>query len=118
MHTNNDKRPILVFGATGRQGGSVAKALLKARWPVRALVIDPTEPAAIALRDAGVELAHGSFEEPDVIRTAMKGSHGVFSVLPATLSAEDEVRYGTAIADIAAESGIKHFIYSSGASAG
>ena len=49
----NDKHPVLVFGATGRQGGSVAKALLKAGWPVRALVRDPVGPASIALRDAG-----------------------------------------------------------------
>jgi uncharacterized protein YbjT (DUF2867 family) len=110
--------PILVFGATGRQGGSVAKALIKVRWPVRALVLDPSEPASIALRDAGAELVQGSFEDTDVIATAMKDVHGVFSVLPANLSAEDEVRYGTSIADLAAQSRIDHFIYSSGASVG
>lgn len=114
----DDRIPILVFGATGRQGGSVAKALLKARWPVRALVLDPSEPASLALQDAGAELVHGSFEDTDVIAAAMKDVHGVFSVLPANLSAEDEVRYGTSIADLAAKSGIDHFIYSSGASAG
>lgn len=114
----NDRLPILVFGATGRQGGSVAKALLKARWPVRALVLDPSEPASAALQDAGADLVHGSFEDTDVIAAAMKDVHGVFSVLPANLSAEDEVRYGTSIADLAAKSGISHFIYSSGASAG
>jgi len=114
----DDRLPILVFGATGRQGGSVAKALLKARWPVRALVLDPSEPASLALQDAGAELVHGSFEDTNVIAAAMKDVHGVFSVLPADLSAEDEVRYGTSIADLAAKSGIDHFIYSSGASAG
>ena len=35
---SNSTQPILVFGATGQQGGSVAQALLKAGWPVRALV--------------------------------------------------------------------------------
>lgn len=114
----NDRLPILVFGATGRQGGSVAKALLKARWPVRALVLDPSRSASLALQDAGAELVHGSFEETDVIATAMKDIHGVFSVLPANLSADDEVRYGTSIADLAAKGPIDHFIYSSGASVG
>jgi len=87
----NSKHPILVFGATGRQGGSVAKALLKAGWPVRALVLDSTKAASLQLRNAGVELVQGSFEETNIIRTAMKDAYGVFSVLPANLAAEDEV---------------------------
>ncbi|WP_454703086.1 NmrA/HSCARG family protein [Agrobacterium burrii] len=114
----NDRRPILVFGATGRQGGSVAKALLKAHWPVRVLVLDPSDLASVALRDAGAELVHGSFADTDVIASAMRDVHGVFSVLPANLSAEEEVHYGTSIADLAAQSRIEHFIYSSGASVG
>ncbi|RWR27411.1 NmrA/HSCARG family protein [Sinirhodobacter populi] len=114
----DDKRPILVFGATGRQGGSVARALVRAGWPVRALVLDATGTASLKLRDAGVELVQGSFEDRDIIRSAMKGAYGVFSVLPGNLTAEDEVRHGIAIADIAAETGIEHFLYSSGASAG
>ncbi|SNB84997.1 MULTISPECIES: NmrA/HSCARG family protein [unclassified Agrobacterium] len=114
----NSKHPILVFGATGRQGGSVAKALLKVGWPVRALVLDSTKTASLQLRNAGVELVQGSFEDTKVIRTAMKDAYGVFSVLPANLAAEDEVRHGISIADIAAETGIDHFVYSSGASVG
>lgn len=114
----NSKHPILVFGATGRQGGSVAKALLKVGWPVRALVLDSTKTASLQLRNAGVELVQGSFEDTKVIRTAMKDAYGVFSVLPANLAAEDEVRHGISIANIAAETGINHFVYSSGASAG
>jgi len=115
---SDDKRSILVFGATGRQGGSTAKALLKAGWPLRALVLDATGAASLKLRNAGVELVHGSFEDWDVIRSAMKDAYGVFSVLPANLTVEEEVRHGVAIADIAAEAGIEHFIYSSGASSG
>lgn len=114
----NSKHPILVFGATGRQGGSVARALLKAGWPVRALVPDSSKAASLQLRNAGIELVQGSFEETNVIRTAMKDAYGVFSVLPASLAAEDEVRHGISIADIAAETGINHFVYSSGASVG
>lgn len=112
------KRPILIFGATGRQGGSVAKALLKAGWPVRALVLNAAGAAPLALRNAGVELVQGSFEDTDVIRVAMKDTYGVFSVLPANLAAEDEVRYGISIADLAAEIGVDHLVYSSGASVG
>lgn len=115
---NELHHPILVFGATGQQGGSVAKALLKAHWPVRAFVQDPLAHASIALRVAGAELVQGSLEDANTIASAMKDVHGVFSVMPANLSAEDEVRYGTCIADLAAKNGVDHFIYSSGASAG
>lgn len=115
---NDDKRPILVFGATGRQGGSTATALLKAGWPVRAFVLDAAARVSLTLQNAGAELFQGSFEDRDAIRAAMKGAHGVFSVLPGDLTADDEVRHGVAIADIAAETGIEHFVYSSGASAG
>lgn len=114
----NGKQPIFVFGATGRQGGSVAKALLKVGWPVRALVLNSTDAASLELGIAGVELVQGAFEDTDVIRTAMKDTYGVFSVLPANLAAEDEVRYGISIADLAAEIGVEHLVYSSGASVG
>lgn len=98
--------------------GASAKTLLKAGWPVRALVLDAAGPASLTLQNAGAELFQGSFEDRDVIRAAMKEAYGVFSVLPGNLTAEDEERHGFAIADIAAESGIEHFVYSSGASAG
>ena len=114
----NGKQPIFVFGATGRQGGSVAKALLKVGWPVRALVLNSTDAASLELGIAGVDIVQGAFEDTDVIRAAMKDTYGVFSVLPANLAAEDEVRYGISIADLAAEIGVDHLVYSSGASVG
>ncbi|MBB4348469.1 MULTISPECIES: NmrA/HSCARG family protein [Rhizobiaceae] len=113
-----DKRPILVFGATGRQGGAVAEALLKARWPVRAIVRDIAAPKSVALRQAGAELVEGSFADLDTFRAGMDSAHGVFSVLPANLSETEEVRIGCGIADLAAESGVAHLVYSSGASSG
>ena len=115
---SSDRRLILVFGATGRQGGSVAKALLKAGWPVRSVVLNTASPASLQLRKAGVELVQGSFEDMDAIRVSMKEAYGVFSVLPGNLAAEDEIRYGISIATIAAETGVDHFVYSSGASVG
>ncbi|WP_181006910.1 NmrA family NAD(P)-binding protein, partial [Streptomyces sp. SM9] len=38
--------PVLVTGATGTQGGAVARALADAGVPVRALVRDPGAPRA------------------------------------------------------------------------
>ncbi|MBB4003677.1 NmrA/HSCARG family protein [Aurantimonas endophytica] len=115
-------QPVLVFGATGQQGGSVADALLKAEWPVRAFVRNPAGDRSIALRDAGAELIQGSFDDSEAIRSAMQGVRGVFSVQPSspggTVTDEEEVRYGIAIADMAAESGVRHLVYSSGSAVG
>lgn len=116
------KKTVLVFGATGQQGGSVAAALLKAGWSVRALVRDPASGKAAALRAAGAELVQGDFSDAASMRLAMQGIHGVFSVQPSspggTLSDEDEVRFGITIADLALESGVAHLVYSSGGAVG
>ncbi len=119
---SDSKRPILVFGATGQQGGSVAAALLAAGWPVRAFVRDAASSKSMALRDAGIELVQGTFDDAALIRSAMKDAHGVFSVQPSSpggeVSDEDEVRYGIGIADLAVESGVRHLVYTSGAAVG
>lgn len=58
----SENRSILVvFGATGVQGGSVAKAILNdpitsQRFRVRAVTRDPSKPAAVALANLGAHL--------------------------------------------------------------
>lgn len=115
---NRNSEVMLVFGATGRQGGAVLDALLRGGRSVRAFVRDPSAPGAVALDGAGAELVQGSLADPATIRGAMSGVHGVFSVLPSNLPEDEEVRYGTDIAAAAAESGVAHLVYSSGASVG
>jgi uncharacterized protein YbjT (DUF2867 family) len=116
------KKPILVFGATGQQGGSVTTALLKTGWSVRAIVRDTASAKSVALRDAGVELVQGTLADTTTIQRAMESTHGVFSVQPSSpggeLSDEDEVRYGISIADLANDTGVEHLIYSSGGAVG
>ena len=116
---SHSNQPIVVFGATGQQGGSVARALLNAGWPVIAVVRDPASMTSIALNDAGATLVQGSYADTDAIRTAMRGAYGVFSVQQSSpsgeVSDEEEERAGIAIADLAVESGIVHLVYSSGA---
>lgn len=116
----NITQTILVFGATGQQGGSVATALLNTDWRVRAFVRDLHSEKALALQSAGAELVKGDLDDPVSIRNAMQGVYGVFSVQPSSgqgamygVSDEDEVRYGLQIADLAVESGVRHLLYSS-----
>jgi uncharacterized protein YbjT (DUF2867 family) len=72
--------PILVTGATGAQGGAVARALSVNGMRVRALVRDVSSPGAQALTDAGVELAQGSFDDAASLVAAADGAAGIFSV--------------------------------------
>lgn len=50
---------ILVAGSTGQQGGATAAALLAKGWRVRALIRNPSSPAAGELERSGAELASG-----------------------------------------------------------
>ena len=118
----NNAQTVLVFGATGQQGGSVARALLHRGWRVRALVRDPFSAGAAALAARGAELVVGTFEDRAAMRSAMAGVDGVFSVQPSspggTVTDEQEVRYGITIADLAVECAVKHLVYSSGSATG
>ena len=106
-------RTILVTGATGRQGGSVARHLLADGWRVRALVRDAEKPAALALARQGVQLVRGDLEDRASIEAAFEGARGVFSVQSWAHGTDAEIRQGIALAEAAADVGIEHFVYSS-----
>ncbi len=113
-----DKKTILVTGATGQQGGAVARNLFGSRFQVRALTRDPEKPAAQELRDKGAEIVEGSFDDPASLEKAVEGVYGVFSVQNFwEVGYDREVEQGIRLADTAAESGVEHFVYSSVGSA-
>lgn len=118
-------RSVLVFGATGQQGGSVASALLSKGWSVRALVRDPAAEKARALTRLGATVLAGDLADPASITAAMHGAYGIFSVQPSSgqgaaygITDEQEILYGKAVADIALAADVRHFVYSSAAAAG
>ena len=76
----HSEQTILVFGATGQQGGAVASHLLKDGWKVRALVRNLGSDQAQALGQRGIELVQGDLNQPSSLQEAMKGVYGVFSV--------------------------------------
>ncbi|MFL5909557.1 MAG: NmrA/HSCARG family protein [Gaiellaceae bacterium] len=106
---------ILVLGGTGRQGGAVARELLRRGRIVHALVRNPQTPAALALADAGAVLVRGDLNDEASLRAAMRGMHGVFSVqtfvTPGGVTTEE--RQGKAVGDAAAQAGVAHLVYSS-----
>lgn len=107
---------ILVTGATGQQGGAVARHLLKNGWKVRALVRDPRKDAAQALVKGGAELAQGDLYDRASVERALLGVYGVFSVqnywLP-DVGYAGEVKQGNLLADAAHAANVRHFVYSS-----
>lgn len=106
---------ILVLGGTGRQGGAVARELLRRGRIVHALVRDPDKPAARELAAGGAVLVRGDMDDEASLRAAMKGIHGVFSVqtfvTPGGVVTEE--RQGKAVGDAAAHADVAHLVYSS-----
>jgi len=111
---------IAVTGATGQQGGVVARRLLAEGWKVRALTRDVNKPAALELESLGAEIVAGDLDNRAELDAAFKGVHGVFSVqnfwLP-NVGFEGEIKQGKAAADAAKGAGVQHLVYSSVGSA-
>ncbi|SHF92994.1 NmrA/HSCARG family protein [Streptoalloteichus hindustanus] len=117
----SNKKSVLVTGATGGQGGAVARRLLDRGWAVRALVRDLNKQEAKDLQALGAELVAGDLDDAESLRAAARGVHGVFGVLPNYLAdprPEVEVRQGKNVADAARAAGVAHLVYSSVGSAG
>ncbi len=105
---------ILVTGATGKQGGTTARELLRRRWRVRALVRNPQKPAAQALARSGAEIVQGNLDDRASVERALRGAAGVYSVQNFwETGAEREIGQGKTLADAAMAAGVEHFVYSS-----
>jgi uncharacterized protein YbjT (DUF2867 family) len=105
---------IVVTGATGRQGGAVARHLLADGWRVRGMTRSPDSPAARQLATLGAEVVRADMAAPDAMRKACAGAHGVFSVQNPMISGEKgEFVQGRNVADAAADVGVSHLVYGS-----
>jgi uncharacterized protein YbjT (DUF2867 family) len=113
-----DARSILVSGATGQQGGAVAKNLLDRGFAVRALTRSPEKPEANELAGLGAEVVSGDLDDRSSIEGVLEGVQGIFSVQNFWEAGyEGEVRQGVQLADAAKAAGIEHYVYSSVGSA-
>ncbi|MGE3978050.1 MAG: NmrA/HSCARG family protein [Nitrospira sp.] len=108
--------PILVIGATGRQGGAVAKALIAKDQKIRVMTRHPEKAAALA--KAGAEVVQGDLTNQDALQLALRGVNGVFAMsTPFEAGMDAEVRQGIVLADAAKQAGVTHYVYSSVGSA-
>jgi uncharacterized protein YbjT (DUF2867 family) len=110
---------VLVTGATGKQGGALARLLLKRGHRVLGFVRSPESPAAKDLEQRGAELVLGDFDEPDSLERAMRGVDAVFAMATPFQGGglEGEVRHGRHLIDTAKLAHVHHFLYSSVAGA-
>ena len=114
---NSDKL-ILVSGATGRQGGAVARELLSRGYRVRGLTRNPDSERAQLLAGLGIEMVKGDFNDIDSLNQAAQGVYGVFSVQNFWEHGKQaEIRQGSNLADAAKQAGVSHFLYTSVANA-
>lgn len=106
-------KPILVIGATGAQGGSVARNLLaRGKYAVRALTRKPESEAAQELRALGAEIVKGDLDDVASLRAALEGVYGVFGVTNFWEHYAHEDVQGRNLVNAVAEAKVGHFIFS------
>jgi len=113
-----NQRNILVTGATGQQGGSLARLLLQKKHKVHALTRNTQSTAAQDLRNRGAKILKGDLDDSDSLKRAVKDVQSIFLMgTPFEDGTEGEIRRGKLMADIAKENNIDNIVYSSVANA-
>src|SRR5688500_17425732 len=109
------ERVVLVTGATGHQGGAVARHLLDDKtFRVRALTRNPNKAEARAVADRGAEVVAGDLDQLASLKPALDGVYAVFSVQNFWETGfQREIDQGVRLADAAQAAGVQHFVYSS-----
>ena len=114
----NNGNNILVTGATGQQGGAVARELLANGYKVKALTRKPESEKARELAKLGAEIVKGDLDDPVSLENAMKDTWGVFAIQNTWEGGvEKEEEQGKRTAEIAKKTGVKHLVYTSVGSA-
>ncbi len=113
----SNKQVITVFGATGAQGGGLARSILADRdgpFAVRAVTRDTSSPAAQALAAAGAEVVAADLGDAAAVARALDGAYGAFFVtfFWAHFSPERELAEARTMAGAARQAGIRHAIWS------
>jgi hypothetical protein len=75
------KKLIVILGATGNQGGSVAETFLReSGWRVRAISRNPLGSKAQALAACGAEVVKADLDNPSSLLSAFEDAHVIFAV--------------------------------------
>jgi uncharacterized protein YbjT (DUF2867 family) len=109
---------VLVTGATGKQGGAVARALLARGHQVRAATRDPESGDAQVLARGGARLVEADFRKPGSLIAAMQGTEAVFAMTTFFEEGVDaEIAQGKALVEAAVAASVPYVVYTSVAGA-
>lgn len=111
------EKSIVVFGATGSQGGGLAQAILSdnnSEFSVRAVTRDPTSDKAKALADSGAEVVAADINNYQDIKQSLEGAYGAYFVtfFWEHFSPEKEIQQAQDLAKAAKEQKLEHVIWS------
>ncbi len=113
----SDKKIIAVMGATGAQGGGLARAILgdpSSEFAVRAVTRDAGSDKAKELAKLGAEVVEASVDDVDSLKKAFAGAYGAYCVtfFWEHFSPEKETAHIRAMATAAKEAGLEHVVWS------
>ena len=111
------KKIITIFGATGAQGGGLARAILQDKnspFAVRAVTRDKNSDKAKELAQLGAELVVADIDDQQSIENALKGAYGAYFVtfFWAHFSVEKEKAEAAMFVEAAKQADLKHVIWS------
>ncbi len=111
------KKVIAVFGATGAQGGGLARAIAadtSGSFSARAITRNPESDKAKALAALGIEVVSADTDQESTLDAALAGAHAAFCVTNfwEHFSAEREGKQATAMARATKRAGLAHVIWS------
>ncbi len=112
-----EKKVIAVIGATGSQGGGLARAILaddSGEFACRAVTRDPSKAAAQSLAAAGADVVQADLDDVESLKKAFDGAYGVYCVTNfwEHFSGEKEKAQAQNLAAAAKAAGVKHVIWS------
>lgn len=106
------RKTILVTGATGRQGGAVARRLLEKGQRVRVMTRSPEK--ARGLKRMGAEVVRADFDDYRTLEKAVKGARGAFIMsTPYEKGPGTEVEQGRAMVYACLDEGVQYVVHSS-----
>jgi Predicted nucleoside-diphosphate-sugar epimerases len=113
----SDKKVIAVLGATGAQGGGLARSILSdpnGGFVARALTRNVNSPKALELARLGAEVVAVDVDDPVSLKAAFAGAYGAYCVtfFWEHFSVDREMAQAKSMADAAHAEGLKHVIWS------
>ncbi|MGW8267038.1 MAG: NmrA/HSCARG family protein [Longimicrobiales bacterium] len=113
----SEKKVIAVVGATGAQGGGLARAILEdeeSPFSVRAITRNPSSDQARALANMGAELVQADLDDQASLERAFSGAYGAFCVTNfwEHFSPAKEKAQARNMAEAAKIAGLKHAVWS------